>query len=179
MDARSRLLSRLLEAYGDEFPAPSQSMRDIAARVGTSHGLLAYHFGSYAGVLAALLAAQRQRDNQLLAREAATSTSSELLKTVWEHYADARRVGRVRAFFYVAGLAAYEAETFAAFLATLDDLTELFSTTLVREGWVPWEAKARATVVIAAARGLLLQQLLRPYPDPEALLSELTRLVTR
>jgi len=61
-DARERLLTRLLDAFGEALPAPEVSLREIAARAETSHALLRYHFGSLPGVLAAMLKAQRSRE---------------------------------------------------------------------------------------------------------------------
>lgn len=160
--ARDRLLARLMSTYGEELPPQGTSLREIAARVGTSHALLRYHFGSHAGVLTAMLIAQRAQDNETLTSESGASSFPELVERIWTLYTDPARIARVRSFFLVAGLAAQEPEAFADFIASLDDLTTLLTDVARRDGDLQEDASLRATVTIAALRGLLLQEVLTP-----------------
>ncbi|WP_229904559.1 TetR/AcrR family transcriptional regulator [Lentzea cavernae] len=151
-----------MSSFGEELPPRSTSLREIAARAGTSHALLRYHFGSHEGVLAAMLVAQRAQDNDTLTRESATAGFAELVERVWELYTDPGRIARVRGFFLVAGIAAQEPEAFEDFTASLDDLGSLLTEVARRDGASEQEAALRVTVTIAALRGLLLQQVLTP-----------------
>ncbi|AQA10880.1 TetR/AcrR family transcriptional regulator [Streptomyces sp. SID8382] len=160
--ARERLLARLLDAFGEALPPPEMSLREIAARIETSHALLRYHFGSLSGVLAAMLEAQRSRDNEALLEAAQQSTFDDFVVAIWRTYTRPERLSRARGFFYVAGLAAYGPEDFREFVESLGDLTAVLSSLAEREGLDTKEARDVATVTIAALRGLLLQEVLTP-----------------
>ncbi|NUH42688.1 TetR/AcrR family transcriptional regulator [Streptomyces samsunensis] len=160
--ARERLLARLLDAFGEALPPPEISLREIAARIETSHALLRYHFGSLSGVLAAMLEAQRSRDNEALLEAAQQSTFDDFVVAIWRTYTRPERLSRARGFFYVAGLAAYGPEDFREFVESLGDLTAVLSSLAEREGLDTKEARDVATVTIAALRGLLLQEVLTP-----------------
>lgn len=164
-DARERLLARLLDAFGDGLPSPEVSLREIAARAETSHALLRYHFGSLPGVLAAMLKAQRARDNAALLKAARQGTFDDLVVAIWRAYTSPGQLSRVRGFFHVVGLAAYRPEDFREFIDSLGDLTEVLASLAEREGLGAAEAKTLAEVTIAALRGLLLQEVLAPAAD--------------
>jgi AcrR family transcriptional regulator len=175
--ARERLLARLMSTYGEELPPQGSSLREIAACVGTSHALLRYHFGSHAGVLTAMLIAQREQDNAALSDEASDATFSELVERIWSLYTDPGRIARVRSFFLVAGLAAQQPQEFQEFIRSLDDLTTLLTDVARRDGDADEDARLRATVTIAALRGLLLQEVLGEEPVAEAALRLILQLV--
>jgi AcrR family transcriptional regulator len=161
-DARDRLLARLLDAFADGLPSPEVSLREVAARAGTSHALLRYHFGSLSRVLAAMLTVQRARDNEALFQTAEQGTFDDLVVAIWRAYTCTGQLSRVRGFFHVVGLAAYSPGDFREFIGSLDDLTKLLASLAEREGHDTKEALSMATVAIAAIRGLLLQRVLAP-----------------
>ncbi|MFG1959793.1 TetR/AcrR family transcriptional regulator [Nonomuraea sp. NPDC049028] len=158
--ARERLLARLLDAFGEALPSPEMSLREIAARIETSHALLRYHFGSLSGVLATMLKAQRSRDNEALLAAAQQGTFDDFVVAIWRTYTRPEQLPRARGFFYVVGLAAYSPEDFREFIDSLDDLTNMLASLAEREGLDTKEARDVATVTIAAIRGLLLQEVL-------------------
>ncbi|MEV0110458.1 TetR/AcrR family transcriptional regulator [Nocardia sp. NPDC050799] len=161
--ARQRLLERLLSTFGEELPGPSLSLREIATRAGTSHALLRYHFGSHAGVLTAMLVAQREQDNEVLIRGSGSANFPDLVERIWELYTHPKRIARVRSFFLVAGLAAQgDSEAFTDFISSLGDLSSLLADVARRDGDSEEGAVVRATVTVAAIRGLLLQEVLAP-----------------
>lgn len=164
---RERLLARLLDAFGEALPPPEMSLREIAARTETSHALLRYHFGSLSGTLAAMLTAQRSRDNETLLRAAQQSTFDDFVAAIWRTYTRPEQLSRVRGFFHVAGLAAYEPEKFREFVESIGDLTVTLSSLAEREGLDTEEARNVTTVTVAAIRGLLLQEVLTPGTRPE------------
>ncbi|WP_030353044.1 TetR/AcrR family transcriptional regulator [Streptomyces scopuliridis] len=165
--ARERLLARLLDAFGEALPPPEMSLREIAARIETSHALLRYHFGSLSGVLAAMLKAQRSRDNEALLEAAQQGTFDDFVVAIWRTYTRPEQLSRARGFFYVVGLAAYGPEDFREFVESIGDLTVMLSSLAEREGLDTKEARDVATVTIAAIRGLLLQEVLTPGTRPE------------
>ncbi|MEV6825159.1 TetR/AcrR family transcriptional regulator [Amycolatopsis sp. NPDC051102] len=166
-DARERLLARLLDAFEGALPAPEVSLREVAARAETSHALLRYHFGSLPGVLAAMLKAQRTRDNEALLEAARHGTFDDLVVAIWRAYTSPDQLSRVRGFFHVVGLAAYNPEDFREFIDSLDDLTRMLASLAEREGLGTEEALNSATVTVAAIRGLLLQKVLTPGAHSE------------
>jgi AcrR family transcriptional regulator len=161
-DARERLLARLLDAFDEALPSPEVSLREVAARAETSHALLRYHFGSLSGVLAAMLEAQRSRDNKALFKTAEQGTFDDLVRAIWRAYTRPEQLSRIRGFFHVVGLAAYRPEAFREFIDSLDDLTKMLASLAEREGFGAKEALTTATVTVAAIRGLLLQEVLTP-----------------
>ncbi|WP_340688454.1 TetR/AcrR family transcriptional regulator [Amycolatopsis coloradensis] len=175
-DARERLLARLLDAFDEALPAPEVSLREIAARAGTSHALLRYHFGSLPGVLAAMLKAQRSRDNEVLFDAAQQGTFDDFVVAIWRAYTRPEQLSRVRGFFHVVGLAAYSPEDFREFIDSLDDLTKMLASLAEREGLDAEEALTLATVTIAAMRGLLLQEVLTPAGHAEAAVALILRM---
>lgn len=166
-EARERLLSRLLDAFDEGLPAPGVSLREIAARAGTTHALLRYHFGSLAGVLAAMLTVQRSRDNEALLETAEQGTFDDLVLAIWRTYIRPQRLSRARGFFHVVGLAAYRPDDFREFIDSLHDLTAMLAGLAEREGRDTQEALGMATVAVAAIRGLLLGEVLTPATHSE------------
>lgn len=161
-EARDRLLARLLDAFGEELPSPKMSLREVATMAETSHALLRYHFGSLSGVLAAMLTVQRSRDNEVLLETASQGTFEDLVAAIWRTYTRPGQLSRVRGFFHVAGLAAYNPGEFGEFIDSLDDLTAMLASLAERDGHGATDAASMATVAIAAIRGLLLQEVLSP-----------------
>ncbi|MCV7135199.1 TetR/AcrR family transcriptional regulator [Mycobacterium hodleri] len=177
-DARDRLLARLLDAYGEDLPSPQVSLREVAARAGTSHALLRYHFGSLAGVLAAMLTEQRSRDNEALVKTAEQCTFDDFVMAIWRAYTRPGRLSRVHGFFHVVGLAAYSPGDFREFIESLDDLTTMLASLAEREGRDTKESLSMATVAIAALRGLLLQKVLTPAVHSDDAVALILRIST-
>lgn len=175
-DARDRLLVRLLDAFEEDLPSPEVSLREVAARAGTSHALLRYHFGSLAGVLAAMLTMQRSRDNEALFTTAQHGTFDDLVAAIWRAYTRQEQLPRARGFFHVAGLAAYNPDNFREFIDSLADLTKMLASLAEREGLEPADALTMATVAVAALRGLLLQKVLTPAVRSENAIALILRM---
>ncbi|MEV7108458.1 TetR/AcrR family transcriptional regulator [Streptomyces atroolivaceus] len=174
--ARERLLARLLDAFGEALPPPEMSLREIAARIETSHALLRYHFGSLSGVLAAMLKTQRSRDNEALLEAAQQGTFDDFVAAIWRTYTRPEQLSRARGFFYVVGLAAYGPEDFREFVESIGDLTVMLSSLAEREGLDTREARDVATVTVAAIRGLLLQEVLTPGTRSEDVVTLILRM---
>lgn len=158
--AREHILERLLAVCDGVPPSPDQSMRQLASMLGTTHGLLRYHFGSYEGLLAAMLAEQRKRDNLELNELCADLGFRESVEAVWGLYGQPEQQDRFRAFFYVAARAAYNPSAFTEFLLTQYDLYGLFVASALREGADSSSAESAALMTIATIRGLIFARIL-------------------
>jgi AcrR family transcriptional regulator len=66
-EGKQRLLEALFGELDENGPSPNLSIRYIAERLDVHHTLLTYHFGSRAGLLAAVLSEARPRDNLVIA----------------------------------------------------------------------------------------------------------------
>ena len=64
-DARSELLDRIVDEVA-QHGIGDRSLRDLAAAVGSSHRMLLYHFGSRAGLVAAIVVEVEARQRSLM-----------------------------------------------------------------------------------------------------------------
>lgn len=167
-EGRAKLLQALFDEFGETGPRPNLSMRQVAERIGVHHTLLTYHFGSRPGLLSAVLSEARSRDNRIIATTGEDLGFVDMLRAIWDFYADAAHEERTRAFFHLIGLAVYERGAFGDFVADLDDLTRLLAASGRREGLTPEEADQQSLIAIACVRGLLLQRLLSPSDEVDA-----------
>lgn len=158
MSPREDLLERVIAQVAATGLA-DQSLRELAAGAGTSHRMLLYHFGSHAGLIAAIAARVEARQRELLAELAADAAGpAELQRRLWAQVSDPAIAPFVRLFFDVLGLALSGRPGTERFLADL------------MEPWLVEAAAAAATVDvtprredlrlgIAVTRGLLIDVL--------------------
>ena len=137
-----------------------QSLREIAAAVGTSHRMLIHHFGSKEGlwveVVQAVEAAQRDALGDLLPDPAADP--AEAMRTWWRHISDPALWPNERLFFELYGQALQGRPGTVALLdGIIDAWLEPAATILTQLGFD--DGKATARLGIAVTRGLLLDLL--------------------
>lgn len=105
MSAKGDLLDRVI-AHVAATGLADQSLRELAAGAGTSHRMLIYHFGSHAGLVAAIAATIEAQTRQLLAELAADASGpADLQRKLWAQTSDPAIAPFVRLFFDVLGLA--------------------------------------------------------------------------
>lgn len=105
VDPRESLLDRVIDHVATTGLA-DQSLRELAAGAGTSHRMLLYHFGSHAGLIAAIAARVEAQQRDLLARMANEAGSpADLQRRLWAQVSDPTLAPFVRLFFDVLGLA--------------------------------------------------------------------------
>jgi AcrR family transcriptional regulator len=167
-EGKQRILEALFDEFGENGPSPNLSIRYVAERLGVHHTLLTYHFGSRAGLLAAVLSEARRRDNLVFAATGAELGFVPLCRAIWSYYSDAAHRDRTRSFFHLVGLAVYEPDAFQAFVADVDDLTRLLEEAAVRDGLAPTDAREQSLIAVSCLRGLLLQGLLTPDAELDA-----------
>lgn len=148
MTARDELLERAV-AWFAEHGVGDTSLRTLAAGIGTSHRMLNYHFGSRAGLLAAVVeAVERSEQDALLELTAAHHDAYEAGMVFWERVAD--RAAVFAPLFFELSTHAMRDEPHA------DPLRRWFA-----RGWsdVLTEAYGRLGVEDARAHTLALQSL--------------------
>lgn len=167
-EGRERLLQALFEEFGENGPSPNLSMRQVAERLGVHHTLLTYHFGSRPNLLGAVLSEARRRDNLVIVATGGELGFVPLCRAIWRFYANDALADRTRAFFHLVGLAVYDREAFAEFVADIDDLGHLLEAAAMRDGSTPADARQQSVMAISCLRGLLLQRLLTPSAEVDA-----------
>ncbi|GAA1282029.1 TetR/AcrR family transcriptional regulator [Planotetraspora silvatica] len=153
-DARLALLDKAV-AYVDEHGLNRVSLRDLARELDTSHRMLIYHFGSRDGLLSAVLHRIRQDHQRTVPADAGVGRR-KALDLQWRACTAPEAEHRVRAFLYVLGQAAQEAEPYEEFLASLNQWIGPLTDLGVAEGLDEGTARGQAELVNAAVRGLLI-----------------------
>lgn len=129
-----------------------RSLRDIAEAIGSSHRMLHYHFGSRAGLVAAIVEATEAAQRELLIELASSvSDPGELVMALWYRVASPELRPFVRLFFECVALTGGEGLT--------DPWIEVASHIASEVGRSPNEDELRLGV--AVTRGLLIDVLAR------------------
>lgn len=97
--ARNELLGRLIDEVAHN-GLSGRSLRDLAESVGSSHRMLLYHFGSRAGLVAAIVASVEQSQRDLLEElGASVGRSDDLMLALWRRVSSEELRPFVRLFF--------------------------------------------------------------------------------
>ncbi|MEZ4237275.1 MAG: TetR/AcrR family transcriptional regulator [Myxococcota bacterium] len=155
---------RLLAATVAHFAANGLgdlSLRSLAAALGTSHRMLLYHFGSKEALLAAVVAQVEAGQRDTLAALAASDDPPAVAALrFWRGLTDPAVRPHVRLFFELVALTLQGHPATAALRETLvAPWIDAVAAAELRRGRSPAEARARARLGVAAARGLLLDLL--------------------
>ena len=153
--ARDALLDQVLR-YAATQGLADKSLREIAAGVGTSHRMLLYHFGSRAGLLAAVVAVVEAQQRDLLAGLA--GGDGEVMLRLWDRVSDPELRPFVRVFFAVVGLAVQGVAGTESLLGTLTGPWLEEGAEAARRIGVPVD-RAALRLGVAVTRGLLLELL--------------------
>ncbi|HRC62101.1 MAG TPA: TetR/AcrR family transcriptional regulator [Dehalococcoidia bacterium] len=103
-EARAQLLERVIAEVSANGLA-DRSLREIAAAVGSSHRMLHYHFGSRAGLVAAVVEAVEGAQRELLVELSREITDPvELSRELWLRTSTPELLPFVRLFFECVGL---------------------------------------------------------------------------
>ncbi len=151
--SRQQLLDDVI-AHARQFGIGEVSLRELAELVGSSHRMLLYHFGSRAGLLAAIVAENEARERALGASSAQAGVAAvDALRSGWQRLRQPAYAGEERLFFELAAMAMYGRPG-----------TEKVAQELIGR-WVDLAESAGADVAqirldIAVIRGLLLDLLL-------------------
>jgi AcrR family transcriptional regulator len=158
MDPREELLDRVI-AHVATTGLADQSLRELAAGADTSHRMLLYHFGSRAGLVAAIAGRIEAQQRSALAELAADAPDAATLqRRLWARVSDPGLAPFVRLFFDVLGLALADRPGTHAFRAGLiepwiGDAIAAAETVGVRAD------RAELRLGVAVTRGLLIDAL--------------------
>ncbi len=155
--ARRELLDRLVD-HVSRHGLSELSLRELADGVGTSHRMLLYHFGSRAGLVAAVAAAVEERQRAALAAiPAEVTTQADVVEAVWRQVSDPAVLPFVPLFFEVLGQALQRRPGTEEFLAHLTaPWVEEGLALARRRGAGDGLGPADAQLAIAVVRGLLV-----------------------
>lgn len=159
--ARQRLLDAAVD-HAAHHGVSDQSLRQLAAALGTSHRMLIYHFGSKEGLLTEVVRTVEARQRAQLAALIAQGdlATREALGQLWEHFADESLWPWERLFFEVYAQALQGRPHARSLLdEAIDTWVEPMADLLVAQGTPPAEARADARLMLAVTRGLLLDLL--------------------
>ena len=159
-NARERLLASAVK-HLSQHGIGDQSLRQLAAELGTSHRMLIYHFGSKEGMLAEVVRtvelSQRAILDELLADDALPP--GEQGRRFWERAIDPA-LGYGPLFFELAGQAVRDKPHTEAFRAGIVGMwLEPLTRMCLRQGYTPEAAPAAARIILAVGRGLLFDLL--------------------
>lgn len=158
MGAREDMLERVV-AHVAATGLADQSLRELATGAGTSHRMLLYHFGSHAGLVAAIAGRIEEQQRTTLGQLAADASGpAELQRRLWAQVSDPAIAPFVRLFFDVLALALAGRPGTEAFLADLlDPWLDQATSAAEAVGVSPRREDLR--LGIAVTRGLLIDLL--------------------
>ncbi|MET0233829.1 MAG: TetR/AcrR family transcriptional regulator [Kibdelosporangium sp.] len=160
-DARQRLLTAAVD-YVAAHGVSDQSLRQLAAGLGTSHRMLIYHFGSKQGLLVEIIRTVEARQRAVLADLAGMpgEPAGEMARRFWRRISDPVLWPNVRLFFEVYGQA-LQGRPGTTHL--LDDVVEAWVLPAmalgIEQGLSEEDARVAARLGVAVTRGLLLDLL--------------------
>lgn len=157
-EAKQRLLDATI-GFVAEHGIAGRSLRQLAAKIGTSHRMLVYHFGSKEGLFVEVVRAVEDQQRSALAELTADGSlePAEQARRLSKRLTDPNLRGNERLFFELYFQALQGPGPASSLLpevvhAWLGPLTELS----LRLGIQKADAPAHARLMLAVARGLLL-----------------------
>jgi AcrR family transcriptional regulator len=132
------------------------SLRPLARALGCTPRVLLYHFGSKEKMVIEVVAQARRRQRAAF-DQAEKPTFAQTYENIWKQISAPDSEPLFRLFFEIYGIALRHPRLYKDFLrATIEDWLPAIAGDLRRAGHPPSEARALATVVLAAFRGLML-----------------------
>ncbi len=164
-EAKSRLLAAVIDRL-TEHGLGEESLRGLAAAIGTSHRMLIYHFGSKTGLLIEVVREMERRQLVSIAEletELAADPAlgvSELIRRYWLRVSDPAMWPAERLFYELYGQALQGRDGTTPFLDNIvESMVGPLTEFTLRHGSPPAEARADARLGVAVTRGLLLDLL--------------------
>jgi AcrR family transcriptional regulator len=163
---RDRLLAAVIDHYATD-GLGEQSLRQIAAAVGSSHRMLLYHFGSKDGLLMAVAQAVEERTKARLTAMVAArgpaggEATDQNVRATWDLVADPTQADFERLFFALYSRALQGDEALRSMLT--ENMTGWIEANLelaTLHGIPADVAQAHTRLGVAVTRGLLLDLLL-------------------
>jgi AcrR family transcriptional regulator len=132
------------------------SLRPLAKAVGSSPRVLLYYFGSKEKMVVKVLAEIRNRQRTSY-RQMQAPSFEEACRMIWRQMSASDSEPLFRLFFEAYGLALRYPKRYKEFLNSIvEDWLQFAAAPLVREGYKRKQARAFATIILAALRGFML-----------------------
>lgn len=158
---RQRLLDRVIEEL-DANGIHDRSLRELAARLGTSHRMLIHHFGSREGMLVEVVETveRGERERAATLEIPADAGVADAIRAQWRHFSRPEFAGRERLFFecYARGLTG-ETPFDRMIPGAVESWVAEVGASLRESGVARVRAHATARLYVAIMRGLLLDLL--------------------
>lgn len=138
------------------------SLRDLAGRVGSSHRMLIYHFGSKEQLLVAVAQEVERQQQERLASLVVEpgQTPRQLAEAMWRRLTEPDLLDRARLFFELYGQALVgRPGTTGIVEHDVETWVQAATPALVAAGWSEAQARTDARLSLAVVRGLLLDLL--------------------
>lgn len=155
---RADLLDRAVD-YVCQRGLAELSLRPLAKALGTSPRVLLYYFGSKDGLVVEIVRRGRVRQRETMSHLelSAGLPAREVTRILWRHYSSPQWEPLMRLFFEIYALALQDRARFPGFLeAAVEDWLTALEPCSTLPGFRRDDARAYATVMIAAFRGFLL-----------------------
>ncbi|QRP48685.1 TetR/AcrR family transcriptional regulator [Amycolatopsis sp. FDAARGOS 1241] len=155
VDSRENLLGAAVDHIARLGAA--QSLRAVAAAIGTSHRMLIYHFGSKEGLLTEVAREVERRQRSVLDHIDPDLPPTQAARVFWRHLTDESLRHNEKLFFQLYGQALGDTPGTAEFLdGVIADWLVPLEALLARFGVPEQDRPAQARLGLAVARGLLL-----------------------
>lgn len=155
-EIRARLREQAVN-YVISHGAADLTLRPLAKALKTNARMLIYHFGSREGLMREIFAGLRERGAALIqewfSKAKTPPTLAEFLLMYWRRMSDPQIRAVVRLGFELYTLALRDPRSYPG---VLTDPVRHWRKVVARTGRAPQIAKAEATLLLAATRGLLL-----------------------
>ena len=155
---RAELLERICD-YVAKHGVADLSLRPLAQAVRSSPRVLLYYFESKEQLIVEVLESARSRQRALFGkmRLEADAEHTDICIAIWSVMSSAKSEPLFRLFFEVYALALQDPQRFAGFLdRAVDDWLAFLEGPLLRKGYKRADARAIATMIVAAFRGFML-----------------------
>jgi AcrR family transcriptional regulator len=155
---RDQLLDATIE-YLLDHGVGDLSLRPLAAAVGTKARLLIYHFGSREQLVSSALSVILGRIQHSFLEMLGEGSLDRALLTFWRSATGEANARSLRLLFEVHGLAVHDPETYGAYLRGAFESWKALLMERMDKGLRKAAREERATLMIAAVDGLLLDYL--------------------
>lgn len=153
---RPQELRNAIVEYLIKYGLHGLSLRPLAKALGCTPRVLLYHFGSKEKMVVEVLAQIRQRQRAAYGRVEGASFV-QACQIIWKHMSARSSEPLFRLFFETYGMALRHPRLYRAFLHdTIEDWLQLITDELARGRRQRKQARAIATIVLAALRGFML-----------------------
>lgn len=153
---RPQELRNAIVEYLIKYGLHGLSLRPLAKALGCTPRVLLYHFGSKEKMVVEVLAQIRQRQRAAYGHVEGASFV-QACQIIWKHMSARSSEPLFRLFFETYGMALRHPRLYRAFLHdTIEDWLQLITDELARGRRQRKQARAIATIVLAALRGFLL-----------------------